>query len=85
MIIRLMLFLILAVLAAYVINGAGFFLAHSLAWTMFTFLLSPGILMVFFHGDIDVQLSWALLVLIDICYYEMIYRLACWKWKPAKG
>lgn len=84
-IIRLTLFLILAVFSAYVINGAGFVLAHSLAWTVLTFLFSPGILMVFFHGDIDIQLSWTLLVLINICYYEIIYRLIRRKWKPAGG
>jgi hypothetical protein len=79
--VRLILFSILSLAAAYLIDRFGFALAHSLEWGGLAFLFSPGIFVIFFHEDLGTPLSWVVLVLVNICYYELIYRLASWKWK----
>jgi hypothetical protein len=74
-VIRLMLFFGLSAASAYAIDTYGFALAHSLEGGVLAFLLSPGIIMIFVHGDISATVSWALFVMISILYYEVIYRL----------
>ena len=73
--IRLTLFSVLSIGSAYVVDTYGFALAHSLGLGVLAFILSPGIIMVFFHGNFSVILSWAFFVVINILYYEAICRL----------
>lgn len=72
--IRLILFTGISIALAYAINTYGFGLAHSSEWGYLAFLFSPGIIMIFIHGSLGEAVSWTLLILINIFYYEAIYR-----------
>jgi hypothetical protein len=75
---RLISFLILSIAAAFAINAFGFGIAHSGPLGVLAFLLSPGILVVFVSERLGSAGSWAALILVDVIYYEMIYRAARW-------
>jgi hypothetical protein len=75
---RLISFLILSIAAAFAINEFGFGIAHSLALGLAAFLLSPGILLFFVSERLGSTGSWAVLILVNVIYYEAIYRAARW-------
>lgn len=75
---RLIAFLILSMAAAFAINEFGFGIAHSVALGLVAFLLSPGILVFFVSERLGSTGSWAALILGNIIYYEVIYRVARW-------
>lgn len=75
---RLISFLILSIAAAFVINEFGFGIAHSVAFGIVAFLLAPGILVFFVSERLGSTGSWAVLILANVIYYEVIYRAARW-------
>lgn len=75
---RLILFLILSIAAAFAINEYGFGIAHSVPLGLVTFLLSPGILVLFVSERLGSTGSWAAVILVNVIYYEVIYRAARW-------
>jgi hypothetical protein len=75
---RLVLFLILSIAAAFVINEYGFGIAHSTALGLMTLLLAPGILVIFFSERLGSIGSWAILILVNAIYFEALYRATRW-------
>jgi hypothetical protein len=75
---RLISFLILSIAAAFAINEFSFGIAHSVALGLLAFLLSPGVLAVFVSERLGSTVSWAVLILVNLIYYEVIYRAARW-------
>ncbi len=74
-VIRLLLFLGLSILAAYLVEAFGFGIVHSLVGGIITFLLSPGVIVIFVGESVSKTLLWVLFVVINIFYYEVIFRL----------
>lgn len=75
---RLITFLIASIGAALVINTFGYGLAHSAFLGLATFILSPGILVFFFSERLGSAASWGVLILVDVIYYELVYRATKW-------
>jgi hypothetical protein len=75
---RLISLLMLSIAAAFAINEFGFGIAHSVALGLVAFLLSPGILVFFVSERLGSTASWAVLILVNLIYYEVIYRAARW-------
>ena len=71
---RLILFLILSIAAAFAINKFGFGIAHDAALGLMGILLTPGILVVIFSERLGSTGSWAVFILVNVIYYEVIYR-----------
>jgi hypothetical protein len=74
MTVRLFSFLILSIAAAYVVDVFGFGLVHSKSSGFLTLLLSPGVVIIFIREGLTANVSWALLVLTNVLYYEAVYR-----------
>jgi hypothetical protein len=68
-------FLALSAAWAYGIATLGFALAHSLALGILTFAFSPGIIIIFLRGDLSESIAWTILIVMNVLYYELIYRL----------
>ncbi len=73
--IRLLLFLGLSILAAYLVETYGFFLVHSIGGGIVALILSPGVLVIFAGGSVSKVLLWIFFIIINIFYYEAIFRL----------
>jgi hypothetical protein len=71
--IRLLMLLVLSGLATYFVEHYSFTLAHS-ASGMLAVLVCPGILVVV-ANLIDGPLAWAIVVLVNVAYYELLWRL----------
>jgi hypothetical protein len=71
--VRLLGFLVLSGLITYVVELYSFTLAHSAAGIL-AVLVCPGILVVV-ANLLSGPLSWAVVVAINVLYYELVWRL----------
>lgn len=82
-IIRLTFFISLSILEAVAIGKFGFLIVHSSVAGIISLILSPGVFVIFFKGILGTSFSWFLLCLINVIYFESIYRLFYWRKKIA--
>ena len=81
---RLAVFCGIAACFAYGIDRYGFAFVHSPGWVYLIFFMSPGCVLIFFHGNLDPVASWSLFIFANVLYYEMIYRLLLWLKKNSR-
>jgi Flp pilus assembly protein TadB len=82
--IRLTIFCSVSAFIAVVFERNGFALVHSSTAAYFLFLVAPGCLLIFLHGTLSPMIVWPIFVVVNVLYYEIIFRVLLWLRKVAE-